>query len=107
MGQGGGIISISAVEKAEYERRGQEPGACPPRERGLVFDRAGLRLFLELPDAGEMIPTSGGGEGFTAPCSRTDCEWVDDNGKLDTPEGFRRGSPCPRWLRLATTNRGT
>lgn len=102
MGQWGGVVAITREERDEAARAGQEPGACPVRSKHLAFDAAAARMGEPF-GGGEIIPSCGGGPGFTEPCDRPDCEWARVPSPDDSPGqvGYG-GTPCARWVRLAT-----
>jgi hypothetical protein len=103
MAQGGGLSTMAADEVAEGQRLGLKPGACGARERSRAQDRAAVRCLGDWAGAGEIVPSGGTGPGLSAPCDRPDCAWV-DHGLRPVAEGSRMmtGTPCPRWVRLAS-----
>lgn len=104
MGQGGGLVCMTADEVAEGQRRGAEPGACGAHERWRAGRRAAARCLGEWYGQGEIVPSGGTGPGLSIACGRADCEWKDEGLRpVSEHSTMMTGTPCPRWVRLTTT----
>lgn len=102
MGQGGGLVVMTADEVAEGQRLGAEPGACGARERSRATNRAAVRCLWDWA-SGEIVPSGGTGPGLSVPCDRSDCEWVNEGLRpVSERSTMMTGTPCPRWVRLAS-----